>query len=99
MHVSPSAHLGVPRTRPDATATAGDAGLRKVARDFEKMFVAEMLRLTELGGTSDGLFAGGFGEEAFQSFLIDAYADQIAETGQFGIADTIFHALSRSEGQ
>ena len=99
MDISPSVQLAVPRTRPDAPATDADSGLKDVAREFEKMFVAEMLRLTELGGTIDGPFTGGFGEEAFQTFLIDAYAEQIAETGQFGIADTIFQALSRSDGR
>ncbi len=71
--------------------------MRSTSQQFEKMFVAEMLRLTELGGTIGGEFSGGFGEEAFKSFMIDAYAEQIADTGQFGIAQTIFAALSGKE--
>ena len=81
----------------DRGLKSGEERLRSTSREFEKMFVAEMLRLTELGGAAAGEFSGGFGEEAFRSFMIDAYAEQIVSTGQFGIAETIFAALSRKE--
>lgn len=69
----------------------------EVARNFEKMFVSEMLRLTELSNSTDGIFSGGFGEEAFRSFMIDAYSEKIVETGSFGISEVVFQALSQKE--
>lgn len=40
-------------------------------------------------------FGGGFGSEAFHSFLHEAYADSIVQRGGLGIADAVYRHLHR----
>ncbi len=80
------------RTEP-APADQG-AALREAAESFEMMFIAEMLKAAKVGET-DGPFTGGFGEEAFRSFLVREYADAVAEQGGFGLAEQIYRELQQ----
>ncbi len=97
MQVASTAPQALLRESTQKIADESERRQRAAARDFEKMFVAEMLRLTELSGAIGGSFSGGFGEEAFRSFMIDAYSEKIVETGQFGISETVFQALAQRE--
>lgn len=70
----------------------GDARLREAAIKLEATFLAEMLKSTGLGATSDA-FGGGIGEEQFTSFMITAQAEAMAEAGGIGLAESLFEAL------
>ncbi len=62
----------------------------KVARDFEAMFLSNMLQPMFAGLHSEkGIFGGREGESTFQPMLVDEYAKAIARRGGLGIADTI----------
>ena len=77
------------------TATANtdrEAMLRSTARAYEASFIAEMLKHSGINRTSDA-FGGGPGEDAFASFLTEAYANEIAEAGGIGLAESIYLAL------
>jgi flagellar protein FlgJ len=76
---------------------ARDEELRKTAKAFESVFVAQML---SYGGLTEALGANaGFGGEAFSGLLVEQYADQLVERGGFGIADKIYDQLrERGEG-
>ena len=69
---------------PTAAKTA--AGADKVAKDFEAVFINEMLGTMFEGIATDGPFGGGPGEEMFRSLMIDQYSRTIANQGGFGIA-------------
>jgi Rod binding domain-containing protein len=97
MDVTSPSLTGLAPRLSEGPSTDSGSPVDKVSREFEKMFVAGMLRLTELGGSLDGAFSGGFGEEAFRSFMIDAYAEQIAATGQMGIAEMVVQSLNRKD--
>lgn len=71
---------------------ASDAQLREAAKQFEIMFAAEMLKAAKVGETH-GPFSGGYGEEAFRSFLVREYATSIAEQGTLGLATQIYQEL------
>ncbi|MCI4664451.1 MAG: rod-binding protein [Neomegalonema sp.] len=71
-----------------------DAALRKVSKEFEVAFVAEMLKAAKLGEVK-GPFTGGHGEEAFRSFLIREYATAVSEQKQLGIADKLYEKLKQ----
>jgi Rod binding domain-containing protein len=74
------------------TARATDAALEQSARALEASFLSIMLR--EAGvGAPPAAFGGGPGEEQFTSFLTDAYAAKIAESGGIGLAESLFAAL------
>jgi flagellar protein FlgJ len=59
------------------------------ARDFEAVFVTQMMKPMFEGLEPDPMFGGGKGEEIFQGMMLDEYGKLMAATGQFGIADSI----------
>ncbi len=84
---------GVPVAQPSA-----DDKLMQAAKDLEATFLAEMLKSAGLGKTPE-LFGGGSGEDQFGSFLRQAQAEQMVETGGIGLAQSLFEALKeRTDG-
>lgn len=82
-------------TAPRATgASADEASLKKVAAEFEQVFLSEMLKHAGVAKVS-GPFSGGHGEEAFRSFLLKEYASALTKTEAFGLADTIYASLKQ----
>lgn len=70
--------------------------IARAASAFEAMFVADMLSQAGLGQMPEG-FGGGYGEEAFSSFLSQAFAEKIAASGQLGLAEAIMNAIASSD--
>lgn len=79
---------------PNARAAGEDPSLREAAERFEQVFIGEMLKRSGLAETV-GAFGGGYGEEAFKSFLIDEYAEQLSNRESFGLADHIYAQLKQ----
>ncbi len=69
-----------------------------VARQFERMFIAEMLAPMFQGLETDGPFGGGHAEATFRPMLLDQYADAIARGGGIGIADSVLKEILRMQG-
>lgn len=76
-------------TAPGGAARTSDDALRETAREFEAAFLAEMLKAAKLGEVK-GPFTGGHGEEAFRSFLVREYADEMSRAGGIGLADKLY---------
>lgn len=74
-------------------AEAGDTGaeeeIAKTAKEFEGMFISQLLGFMYQTVGVDELFGGGFGEETFRGLLVDEYGKIIAKSGGIGIADDI----------
>lgn len=91
--------MEIPLTPPTAPrpgiAQSPDAALRAVAVELEATFLAEMLKASGLGKARDA-FGGGAGEEQFSSFLVRQQADQLAQSGGIGLAESLFNALKES---
>ncbi|WP_425044992.1 rod-binding protein [Primorskyibacter sp. S87] len=51
-----------------------------------------MLKSSGLGQPRKG-FGGGPGEDQFATFLVRAQAEEMAKTGGFGLAESIFQSL------
>jgi len=62
--------------------------IKTAARQFEAVFLAQMLAASGAGRPSESQ-GGGIGESHFASFLLDAQAQRIAERGGIGLAETI----------
>jgi len=62
----------------------------KTAKEFEAMFVAEMMKPMFDGLETDGAFGGGKGEEIFRGFLIEEYGALIADSGAIGILTLLY---------
>ena len=70
--------------RPGATADSAKAA--KAAKEYEGVFIAQLLGTMFSGIKTDGMFGGGQGEEMFRSLLVDQYAKGITNQGGFGLA-------------
>jgi len=71
--------------KPQATPMAARA--EKAAKDYESVFISQMLGAMFSGIKSDGITGGGQGEEMFRSLMINEYGKSIAAQGGFGLAD------------
>jgi Rod binding domain-containing protein len=63
------------------------ARAEKAAKDYESVFISQMLGAMFSGIKSDGVTGGGQGEEMFRSLMINEYGKSIAAQGGFGLAD------------
>jgi Rod binding domain-containing protein len=80
-------------------AAKQEAQLDAVAKDFEAMFMTEMLKPMFEQIKPDAIFGGGKGEEIFQGFMLQEYGKLIAETGQVGIADAVKSELIQLQAE
>lgn len=69
-----------------------------VAKEFEAVYISEMMKPMFEGIKTDGPFGGGKGEEIFRGILLQEYGKMMAETGQIGIADAVKDELIRMQG-
>lgn len=69
------------------------ARIEETARDFEAMFITEMLRPMFQGIEVNEMFGGGKGEEVFSSLMLDEYGKNMAAAGTLGIADLVKEQL------
>ena len=70
--------------------------LYKVSQEFEAIFIKQMLNVMRKSVAKTGLLDGGMAEEIFEDMLYDEYAEKMAESGSFGIADMIYRQLNTS---
>jgi len=68
--------------------------LYKVSQQFEAIFIKQMLNVMRKSVSKTGLMDGGMAEEIFEDMLYDEYAQKMAESGSFGIADMIYRQLN-----
>lgn len=67
--------------------------LRKVAEDFESIFIFQMLDTMYSGLDTDGPFSGGQGEKMFRSLMNEEIAKSISASSGFGISDAVHRQL------
>lgn len=68
---------------------ASPDAIKKVAQQFEGVFISQFLSQMFSGISSDGPTGGGQGEEMFRSLMIDEYGKQFAAQGGFGLASAV----------
>jgi Rod binding domain-containing protein len=78
-------------------APAPPEDLRRIAEEFESVFIAQMLAPMFQGIETDGLGGGGIGEEMFRPMLIEQYANAIAQAGGIGLADHVVREFMRMQ--
>ncbi len=81
--VSPSPRL------PQVTSGADMARLQKNAREFEAVFLAQMLQPMVRSPESAPPFGGGFAEDVWRDMLADAMGKEISRAGGIGVADAV----------
>ncbi len=70
-----------------------------VSKDFEAMFITEMMKPMFAELKPDPRFGGGKGEEIFSGMMLQEYGKMMAETGQIGIADAVKQELIRMQSE
>jgi len=74
------------------------AKIGKTAKDFEAMFLGQMLEPMFAGIKSEGPTGGGHAEETWRSFLVQEFGNSIAKNGGVGIAKMIETQLLDTAG-
>jgi peptidoglycan hydrolase FlgJ len=94
--MGPTETLGIGRTTEafPAAKTVGPAKVHHLAKQFEAMFMTEMLHQAHSKSHAVGKFRAGDGERAMQPFLDQALGDAVASRGGTGLAKTIEQSLN-----
>lgn len=80
-----------------SVAAAGHpkTSIKAAARQFEGAFLSHILAAAGAGQPTDAQ-GGGIGEAQFASFLLDAQAQRIADSGGVGLAEMIIRHYAPS---
>jgi Rod binding domain-containing protein len=95
LQLSAATSLAKPAVPPLSAKNAEQAG--KVAKDFEAVFINEIMGAMFEGSSSDGPFSGGPGESIFRSMMVENYSKTMAAQGGFGLADAVKRELLRAQ--
>jgi len=87
-----------PAINQSQVANGDDPKLRQACKDFESIFIKQMLDSMRKTVQKTGLNDGGYAEELYQDMLYDEYANKMAETAQLGIAKMMYSQLSEPAG-
>lgn len=71
--------------------------LLDVCRDFESLFIKQMLDSMRKTVNKSGLIERGMGEDIFEDMLYDEYAKKIANTANLGISRLLYNQLSQAK--
>lgn len=71
---------------------------RRIAEEFEAMFLSQMLAPMFEALETDGLTGGGEAEKAFRPMLVEEYAKQMSAQGGIGLADQVYTEILRMQG-
>ena len=95
MQITPSWPVQPTLNSGSSLSAAESDDLRKVAEALEASFLTIMLGAARVGETPDA-FGGGVGEDQFNSFLREQYAQSMVESGGIGLAEQIFENMKRT---
>lgn len=70
--------------------------LKTVSKQFEALFVQEMISAMRKTVNEGGLIPQGQGEKIYRSMLDQHYAESIAESEQIGLSSVIYQQLARN---
>lgn len=71
--------------------------IEESAKDFEAVFVSEMLKPMFEGIEVNEIFGGGKGEEIFSDMIVQEYGKKISEAGGIGLASFVRNELIRQQ--
>ena len=89
----PDAFLAKPPIREldarDKQVTGDPQKFDKVFKDYEAVYLSQMLSHMYAGVEVDPMFGGGAGEETMRSLLINEYGKKMSEAGGVGLAEAM----------
>jgi peptidoglycan hydrolase FlgJ len=84
-------------TTPRLPVNGNPEEIKKAAKEFEAVFLTQMLETMFEGIGSDGVFGGGYGEDVFRPMMLQEYGKVLAKSGGIGIADAVGRELMRMQ--
>lgn len=85
--------LTAPSPAPGADQTGRAGALREAAREFEAVFLAQILGQLNAGPGADQLFGDGPGQAVFQDLFNQELAKLISRSGGIGVADAVLQEM------
>ncbi|HTA93876.1 MAG TPA: rod-binding protein [Polyangiaceae bacterium] len=85
-----------PAVNAGTASPALDPRIQKAARDFEAIFVRQMLKSVEKTTAAGGGTQAAAGENTYGSMIVGALSDAISNAGGLGLADEIQKSLARA---
>jgi peptidoglycan hydrolase FlgJ len=73
------------------------AKIEAAAKDFEAVYMSEMLKPMFATIKTDTMFGGGKAEETFRGLLLQEYGKKIADTGGLGLAKYVKAEMIRMQ--
>ena len=83
---------GAAAAKPDAP----DPKLLQAAKDFESIFVRQMLKGLEKTTAAGAGTSASAGEKTYGSMIVDTLSDSISKAGGLGLADDIAQSMAMS---
>lgn len=80
-----------------AAAGRNEAQVARAAKEFEGMFLAQMLKPIFEGLKTDGPFGGGQAEQTYRGLLVEEYGKAMAEAGGIGLADHVAREMLKMQ--
>jgi Rod binding domain-containing protein len=87
------------KLQPQPSKSLNEAGINKVAEDFEAFFAGEYFEQMFSGVQPDAVTGGGEGESMFKSLMIQEYGKAVAKQHALGIADVVKRQLLQLQEQ
>jgi flagellar protein FlgJ len=91
-----AAHPSAVRTARPAdpqTLARNNAQALNVSKQFESIFLMQVLENMSSGLGTDPMFGGGAGDEIYRSMFNEQTAGAIANKGGVGIADSVYRSI------
>jgi Rod binding domain-containing protein len=85
---------------PDLSApksSADKAKMETAAKDFESVFLSQMLQLMFGESQDESLTGDPESEEIYRGLMVDEYAKSIANSGGIGVADYVMRTLMQAQ--
>jgi len=79
--------------------TTSKASMEKAAKDFEAVFMSQMLKPMWTDVETDSMFGGGPGEDVMRDMMVQEYGKSMVRNDQFGLSPAIMDAMIRMQEQ
>ena len=75
------------------------AEMAEKAKEFEGIFMAQMLKPMWEGVETDPLFGGGTGEDVMRDMMVQEYGKAMARSDNFGLSQSVLDVMIRIQEQ
>lgn len=71
--------------------------MEKAAKDFESVFMAQMLKPMWEGMETDPVFGGGPGEDVMRDLLVQEYGKSMTAADEFGLSQAVMEEMIKMQ--